>query len=67
MICPFFGYLIASVKKGQESGGQRERGKDMQQNAAGRTQTRADRSQPYGMWSPAQRTELNQRPCCSMS
>lgn len=47
--------------------GQRERGKDMQQKAAGRTQTRADHSQPYGMWSPAQRTELNQRPWCSMS
>lgn len=31
----------------------------MRQGAAGQTQTRAGRSQLYGMWSPAQRTDLN--------
>lgn len=42
----------------QQGGGGRERGEGMRQKAAGATQTR---SQPYGMWSLAQRTELNQR------
>lgn len=31
----------------------------MRQGAAGQTQTRVGRSQLYGMWSPAQRTDLN--------
>lgn len=45
----------------QQGGGGRERGEGMRQRAAGATQTQAGRSQPYGMWSLAQHTELNQR------
>lgn len=36
---------------------QGEKGEDMRQ----RTRTQAGLCQPYGMWSPAQRTELNLR------
>lgn len=39
-----------------ESRGRKRRGR---QRAAGQTQTRAGRSQPYGMWSTAQRTPVN--------
>lgn len=45
----------------EQGGGGRERGEGTWQRAAGATQTQAGRSQPYGMWSLAQRTELNQR------
>lgn len=45
----------------EQGGGGRERGEGTWQRAAGATQTQAGRSQPYGMWSLAQHTELNQR------
>lgn len=46
------------VEKGQESRA------DIQQRPMGRIRTWVGRSQPYGMWSPAQRIELNQCPRC---
>lgn len=49
--------LTVTVKKGQEIGG-RKRGEDMRQRAVGQTQTQVGHSQPYGMPSPAQHTEL---------
>lgn len=60
-VCLFFGlfqhYWIDTMKRGQESGG-KEKGEDMWRGAAGRTRIQAGRSQPCGMWSPAQSTEL---------
>lgn len=58
---PFSSVFDRGSEDWQESRGN-ERGRDMQHRAAGRTRTQAGRSQPYGMWSPTQRTELNWHP-----